>query len=124
MSKEIKDEIFSDENIPQAGWWKAEKVGDRVSGEVVQVWEQEGREGFPAQRCFALKQKDGTIVNVGLKQTSQYLMQRTTNVKLGDILGVEFKKEVPSVKFKGKFAKSIEVYVKHVEPKKDNDFGI
>lgn len=114
----MKDDIFNEKNIPQAGWFKFQKVGDRVSGEVVEKWEQPSKgDGFPAQRCFALKQSDGSIINVGLKQTSQYLMQRTMNVEPGDRLGVEFKAEVPSAKFKGKMAKSIEVYVSKAEPK-------
>ena len=126
MTEEIKKEedIFDAANIPASGWFKFDKVGARCSGEVTRVWEQESRDGMPAQRCFSLLQADDSIVNVGLKMTSDYLMGKTSQVKIGDILGVEFKAEVPSVKFKGKFAKSLEVYIKKGVPKKvDDGFG-
>ena len=117
MTKEkIVDDIFNEENIPESSWFKFEKVGDRVSGEVLEVSEKKSNNPtFPDQRVFMIKKNDGEIVNVGLKTTSDYLMTRTKNVKPGDMIGLEFKAEIPA-KVKGYSpAKSIEVYVKHVD---------
>tara|TARA_R110000868_G_scaffold114344_2_gene306428 strand:- start:8914 stop:9303 length:390 start_codon:yes stop_codon:yes gene_type:complete len=127
MSKDIEKDpladLFTDENKPESNWFKFEKVGDKVAGEVVETYEQAGSGNFPGQRVFCLKQADGNVVNVGLKQTSNYLMTRTKNVKLGDILGVEFKAEIPA-KVKGNHpAKSIEVYVKHMNKTEGDGFG-
>lgn len=115
MTKE-KDDIFNEENIPASNWFKFEKVGDKVGGEVVGVSEKKSSNPtFPDQRVFEIKKADGEIVNVGIKTTSDYLMTRTKNVKPGDKIGFEFKKEIPA-KVKGYSpAKSIEVYVVHAE---------
>jgi len=110
-SNEI-DDLFDEENIPESSWFKFDKVGAKCGGEVVSISEKSEKDGMPAQRVFGLKQKDGTVVNVGLKKNSDYLMGRTNNVKVGDMLGVEFKKEIPAKKKGHHPAKSIEVYVK------------
>lgn len=109
-----QDDFFNDSNIPESNWFKFEKVGDRIKGEVLEIYETEDKGNFPGQRVFVLKKDDGEVINVGLKRTSDYLMTRTKNVKLGDIFGAEFKAEIPA-KVKGNNpAKSIEVYVKHM----------
>lgn len=118
MSKDIEKDpfadLFNEENIPASNWFKFEKVGDKIAGEVVEMYETEDKAQFPGQRVFVLKQTNGDTINVGLKISSDYLMQRTKNVKPGDILGAEFKAEIPP-KVKGHNpAKSIEVYVKHM----------
>lgn len=120
MAKET-DDLFSEENIPESNWFKFSTVGDRVSGEVVEIFEKPEKDMFQAQRCFVLKQKDGSLINVGIKKTSDYLMGRTNNVEPGDMLGFEFKKEVPSTKKGYAPAKSIEVYIKKGEPRVDAD---
>ena|SRR3990167_4402338 len=115
MTKE-KDDIFDEKNIPESNWFKFEKVGDKISGEVLEIVEKSSTNPtFPSQRVFTVKKNDGEILNVGIKTTSDYLMTRTKNVKAGDMIGFEFKKEIPA-KVKGYSpAKSIEVYVKHAE---------
>ena len=123
MDFDDKD-LFKEDNIPQSNWFKFDKVGDKVGGEVSEIFDKPGSGDFPDQRVFVLRQKDGSMINVGIKKTSDYIIGRTNNVKLGDILGFEFKKEIPA-KVKGHHpAKSIEVYVKHVEaPKEFGSFG-
>ena len=115
------EDLFTEENIPESNWFKFTKVGDRVSGEVVSISEKPAKDAFPAQRVFTLKQKDGEMINVGISMNKDYLIARTNSVKLGDILGFEFKKEVPSSLGKGYAnAKSIEAYVKHVDHSTDS----
>ncbi len=103
--------LFDKENIPASNWFRFNKVGDKVSGELVSVKEQPSTTvGFPDQRVFTLRTKDGKLMNVGIKVTSSYLMARTESVAAGDSLGFEFTKEIPP-KVKGHHpAKSIEVY--------------
>ena len=123
----MKDEdIFKDENIPESNWFKFDKVGAKVAGEVTDITRKESNSSlFPAQRVFTLKKSDGSFVKVGIKETSDYLMGRTNMVQLGDWIGFEFKKEIPA-KTKGHHpAKSIEVYVKKGTGKSNDDgFGI
>lgn len=112
-----KDDLFNEKNIPESNWFKFETVGDRVSGEVVEIFEKPEVGEFAAQRCFSLKQDDESIIHVGIKKTNQYLMGRTNNVVLGDRLGIEFKAEIPP-KVKGFHpAKSMEVYIMKGEAK-------
>ena len=117
-------ELFNKENIPASNWFKFDKVGDRVFGEVVEIFENPAVGDFPAQICFALKQKDESVINVGVKKfkkdgvSASYIAERTKNVKWGDFLGFEFKEEIPP-KVKGHHpAKSIEVFVKHMNKEK------
>jgi hypothetical protein len=116
---EEKD-LFNEENIPESNWFKFEKVGDKVMGEVVEVFIKKSTDAmFADQRVFVLKQKDGSLINVGIKVTSDYLMGRTNMVATGDIVGFEFKKEIPPTKKGFKPAKSIEIYLRKGEPKSD-----
>lgn len=118
MNEDIN--VFDELNIPESNWFKMEKVGDRISGEVVEISEQPAKDEFPAQRVFSLKQKDGTIVKYGAKypkmvegkmQGSDYLINRSNHVECGDIVGFEFKKEIPPSRKGFNPAKQIEIYV-------------
>jgi len=112
---EKKDDLFNDENVPESNWFKFDKVGDRVSGILVEVTDKEGKGDFPAQRVFDLKQDDGTIIHVGISLKKDYVIGRANTAKMGDTVGFEFKKIIEP-KVKGyQPAKSIEVYVKHNE---------
>lgn len=133
MEKDEIDDLFDDENIPESNWFKMEKVGDNVGGEVVGITEQPAKADYAPQRVFSLKQKDGNIIKYGVKypkmvsgvmQGSDYLINRTNAVKMGDILGFKFLKEIPP-KVKGHHpAKSIECYIKKGKaPVQTNDFG-
>lgn len=117
MTKE-KDEfdaLFSEENIPESNWFKFTTVGDKVMGTLVEVKDKPAMDVFPPQRVFTLKQKDGELINVGISMNKDYIIGRANSAKLGDLLGFEFKKEIPASKKGFSPAKSIEVYIKHVE---------
>lgn len=114
---EAADDIFNDDNRLARdmadGWFKFEDVGDKVGGEIMDVFEQPERDGMPAQRCFTLKTQDGELINVGLKRTN-YILSRTDMLQVGDILGVKFEKEIPA-KMKGYHpAKSMVIFTKLV----------
>lgn len=96
--KKKSDDIFDDSNRKARdlaeGWFKFEEVGDKVGGEVLDIFEMPERDGMPAQRCFTLRTEEG-IVNVGLKRTN-YILSRTDDLQIGDDLGVKFEKEIPA----------------------------
>lgn len=112
---EFFKDLFKDENIPESNWMKFEKVGDKVAGVLVEVKDRPGKDNFPPQRVFVLKQADGTLMNVGISLNRDYVIGRANAAKLGDLLGFQFIKEVPSATKGFSPAKSIEVYIKHIE---------
>lgn len=108
------NDLFKEENIPSSNWAVFNKVGDKYAGEVVDIFDKAADGDYPAQRVFGLQQEDGSVLNVPVKETNQYLMQRVKNVKLGDMIGFEFTKEIPPSKKGHHPAKSIQVYIKHM----------
>lgn len=109
------DDLFKSDNVPESNWFKFEKVGDRVGGTLVEIKEKPASGVFGPQRVFSLKKADGEIVHVGIPLNKDYVIGRANTAKLGDVLGFEFTKEIPSQTKGFAPAKSIEVYVKHVE---------
>jgi hypothetical protein len=112
----IDESFFSEENVPESNWFKFEKIGDKVMGTLVEIKDKPAVGVYPAQRVFTLKQNDGELVNVGISVNKDYILGRANSAKLGDKLGFAFIKEVPSATKGFAPAKSIEVYVTHVEP--------
>ena len=108
------NDLFNEENVPESNFFKFEKVGDKVAGILVEVDDKPAKDHFPPQRVFTLKQEDDTFVKVGIPMTKDYVISRAGQAKFGDLLGFEFKKEIPSVTKGFSPAKSIEVYVKHI----------
>lgn len=114
MAKE-KDDLFDEKNIPASNWFKFEKVGDKVSGVVDEIFTKAGSDGFKDQKVFALKQEDGSVINVGVSIDKTFIIQRTNKVRAGDILGFEFQKEIPAQTKGHHPAKSIIPYIKYTE---------
>lgn len=107
---EVED-IFEEENVPPSNWFKFEEVGDRIAGELVEIADREPKGVFGASRVFTLKTKDGGIWNVSIPLAKTYVIGRAARAALGDTLGFEFKKEVPSATKGFAPAKSLEVYL-------------
>lgn len=120
--KDTLDDLFAEDNIPESNFFKFEKVGDKVGGILVEVQDKPGKDPFPAQRVYTLKQKDGSLINVGIALHKDYIIGRANTAKLGDLLGFEFVKEIPPSNKGFHPAKSIEVYVKHVASEEDVPF--
>lgn len=113
------DDLFSDENIPESNFFKFEKVGDTVGGTLVEIQDKEGKDGFPPQRVFSLKQEDESVIKVGISLQKDYVIGRANTAKMGDKLGFKFEKEIPASKKGFHPAKSIEVFVKHIAQRED-----
>lgn len=111
------NEVFDKSNIPQAGFFKFKVPGDKVVGFYVGHTDHPEKDGFKPQRVYDLKQRDGTIVKVGIALARDYVIGRASTAKLGDLLGFEFVKEIPPKTPGLHPAKSIEVYVKHIDVK-------
>jgi hypothetical protein len=114
------DDIFSDENKPESNWVKLEKVGDRVSGVIMNI-ESRGPSGdFVSQIVYTLEQSDGSVVNYGFKKykdekngdlAPSYVADRLRNARVGDKVGFLFEKEIPPTKAGRKPAKSIQPFL-------------
>lgn len=115
MEEDVTKDLFNEENVPESNWFKFEKVGDKVGGVLVETKDKPAQGVYGPQRVFTLKKSDGEFVHVGIPLNKDYVIGRANTAKLGDILGFAFVKEVPSATKGFAAAKSIEVYVKHVE---------
>lgn len=113
--EDVTKDLFNDENVPESNWFKFENVGDKVGGILVETKDKPAQGVYGPQRVFTLKQNNGELVNVGIPLAKDYIIGRANSAKMGDVLGFEFKKEVPSATKGFAPAKSIEVYVKHIE---------
>lgn len=125
------DDIFKDENKPASNWFKFEKVGDRVSGELVEVTERPASGEFATQLVYTLLQSDGLTVNVGIKKykdekggdlTLSYVCDRLRHAKSGDKVGFMFEKEIPPTQKGFRPAKSIQPYLVEGAPKDKEAF--
>ncbi len=123
MPEENFDDVINDANIPESNWFKFNVVGDKITGELVEVRDRPANGVFPPSRAYSLKQASGEVMHVSFPLNKDYVISRMNTAKLGDIVGFMFKAEVPSATKGFAAAKSIEVYVKHVEPKEDFGLG-
>lgn len=76
-------------------WFKFKNVGAKVCGIVRDIFDKDPEGKYAGQRCFTLEQEDGSYINVGVKET-KYNIAHVKDVVVGDTLGVEFTKEIPS----------------------------
>lgn len=126
MSADVKKDpladLFTEENVPESNWFKFEKVGDKIAGILVEVKDRPANGVFPPSRAYTLKTPSGELLHVSFPLNKDYVIGRANTAKMGDIIGFEFKKEIPSQTKGFAAAKSIEVYVKHVEEGSDLPF--
>jgi len=128
----MKEEFFTEENIPPSLWMKFLKVEDRIKGTLVSVDHKPGDGDFPDQMVYELEVKnDDVIVSDGDDQekgtwyvgiSKPYLLSKLKKAKLGQKIGFKFVKEIPSTKKGYQPAKSIEVYLGQMDSEW-NDMG-
>lgn len=123
VSKDDLNDLFQKNNVPESNFFKFDKVGDKVGGNLVAVEDKPAKDQYPAQRVFGLKQKNGSIMKVGIPLHKDYVIGRANAAKMGDLLGFEFTKEIPASKKGLHPAKSIEVYVKHIAPSIEDEMN-
>ena len=91
-------------DVAWGNWKKFENAGDKVEGYVRDAFfraeEKTVVNGveqtlFKAQRGITIEQKDGTLINVGIKRLP-FVLSQTDNVRLGDPLRIELSELKPS----------------------------
>lgn len=100
-------------------WKKFEKIGDKVSGYIRDVFYKPEDGDFAEQRGITLEQADGTLVNVAIKRIS-FILPRTDGLRLGDPLTVEFESEIPAQKKGHNATKVFGFYGKNLEENAGN----
>lgn len=125
-----KDSTYSEENIPTSSWAKFETVWDAVKWTFKEVFDKEWEWEFPDQKVYVLdnakvsklqisadakvewtlESEDVWEINVWIKVTNSYLLQRLKNVKPWDIIAFAFLKEIEPKKKWYKPAKSIQIF--------------
>lgn len=113
----VDNDLFNDDSTkPESNWFSFEKVGDTISGELIEVYDHKGK--FGDQKIYVIRKDDGDEVNVGLKVTSNKLqIQQLKRADIGDKVGIRFVALVDTGKSNP--AKSLEVRVRNVSK---NDF--
>ena len=117
----MKDIFQDDSAIPKSNWFEFNKVGDRITGELVESFDKDGK--FGLQRVYVVKDAEGQEWNVGLKHTTHKVnIQQLKRAEPGDVVGFLFKEEVDTGK--GHPAKSMDVRIRHVEKKAEEQIEI
>ena len=106
MTDELKWESGQD---IVSGWYKFSKVGDSIVGTLLSKYYKQDTTGiYSDQWVYELKTKEG-VINVGISIKNTFVNNKLKYIEPGTIIGFQYTKDVPSTKFKGKIAKSIEV---------------
>jgi hypothetical protein len=108
--------IFDSANRPgrdqASGWFKFTNIGDKIGGTIVDIFYKAAEGIYKEQRVFSVKNEEtGEVVNVACKMNS-YTLPRTDNLQIGDEVGFEYTKDVPSKTPGVQAAKSITIYSK------------
>ena len=103
------------EEIPSA-WFKFDTVGAFIKGTLVGKKIQASRDaGFKDQWVYELKTETG-ITKVGISVDKDFINNKMKYVAVGQVVGFKYLKDMPSAKFKGKSAKSIDVRIFGFDP--------
>lgn len=87
--------IFTEENKATFNWWKKEKFGDKIEGTLTDIRRQINQLSGKEQTIYELLSAEEEIWLVG---GSVGIDAQMKNVKLGQIVGFEYIKEIPNKK--------------------------
>lgn len=82
-------------DVAWGNWKKFEAVGDKVEGYVRDAFYRAADGLFKEQRGVTIEQKDGILINVGIKRLP-FVLSQTDNVRIGDPLRIELTEMKPS----------------------------
>lgn len=88
FAKYKKDSLTKPRDLCWDNWSKFEKVGDKVSGFIRDVFYRAADGQFKEQRGITLEQENGELINVGVKRLP-FVLNKTDDLHLGDPLTVE-----------------------------------
>ena len=92
----MKNDIFSDDNIAQSNWFKFDKIGDKISGTLIETFEKEASGDFDAQKVYVILDENGEEYNVGFSVGKTFIHTRMKTAQIGQYIGFNFVKEMPS----------------------------
>lgn len=103
------DDWDNGEEIPSS-WFKFQNVGDMIKGTLVgKRFQKSNNPVYPDQWVYELKTAEGMITKVPIGVNRPFVNDKMKYVATGQIVAFKYTKDVPSQKFKGKVAKSIDV---------------
>lgn len=79
---------YTEQEEQKTPWFAFVNPGDKVGGYIQSFYYKEAADGFGAQRVFLLKQKDGSLIYVPLKETARCFTS-SDELQTGDFLGVK-----------------------------------
>ncbi len=88
---EVAKDLFNDPSTePKSFWFKFEKIGDVISGELVMdPFDKEGK--FGTQKVYVIKKSNGEEWNVPLKHTSnKRQIQGLNDAMPGDVIAFRY----------------------------------
>lgn len=125
MTTKNNEDIFKSENEAKSNWFKFQKIGDKVSGVLVEKGQQEATKDFGAQMVYNLELPDGTVERVGIAVTKEGTISRANSARMGDTLGFLYDGDIQTEEKKKKGhapAKSIKVFVSRRPLSADEQF--
>lgn len=112
----IVDDWDKGEDIP-SNWFKFDQVGKMIKGTLVgKRFQTSSNPIYPDQWIFELKTENNMVVKVPIGVNRPFIIDKMKYVAEGQIVAFKYVKDVPSGKFKGKTAKSIDVRVFGMDP--------
>jgi hypothetical protein len=116
MNGKVVDDWDQGEEIPSS-WFKFDEVGKMVKGTLIGKRFQKSNDPvYPDQFVYELKTADGMITKVPIGVNRPFVNDKMKYVAMGQIVAFKYVKDVESQKFKGKFAKSIDVRLYGFDP--------
>jgi len=106
-------DIFDDGNKAEfvSNFFRFDKVGDKVSGVLMDVVDKEASGAFKAQKIYTLKQEDGTDVKVSISVTKQGTIDMLKSAAIGQLVGIKFAKEIKASQPGFKPTKALDVFL-------------
>lgn len=130
-----QENFYSTENTPTSSWMKFDNIGDAIRGTFVKKFYKKGERQYPDQIVFVLTNarlekclitpktaESGASVkevlsseeigdiNVGIKSSNSYVLNRQKNTMPGDIIGFAFTESIPPSVKGYEPAKSIQTF--------------
>lgn len=126
MSEELKDDLFSEENEAQSGFFKFKNPGDSIKGTYIGKITIPKKGLYPAQIGYELSTGNGVVV-AAFNENKNHTHNAMKFAKLGQIVGFKFidwfeteeSKKNPSVSK----AKTIKTYLGGMDENYDVNMG-
>jgi len=102
-------DIFTEGKQIQTAWAKFENIGDSYQG--TYVGQRKAIDSYSnPQIIYELMGEDGTIINVGVKETKTNLIKQMSHINYGQIVGFKFTEQIPNKNQPGKMINIVNVF--------------